>query len=84
MLAFADLASREALAVLAKAPTPEQGRDLRVTQIEAVLRAAGRQRNVRPAAETISAALRSEQLTALPLVASSTRARAGCAYMLGS
>jgi hypothetical protein len=70
LLAFDDLASREALVVLAKAPTPEQGRALRVTQIEAVLRAAGRQRNLRPTAEAISAALRTEQLTALPLVAS--------------
>ena len=69
LLAFDDLASREALAVLAKAPTPEQGRALRVSQIEAVLRAAGRQRNLRPTAEAISAALRSEQLSALPLIA---------------
>jgi hypothetical protein len=69
LLAFDDLASREALAVLAKAPTPEQGRALRVTQIEAMLRAAGRQRNLHPTAEAISAALRTEQLTALPLVA---------------
>jgi hypothetical protein len=35
-----------------------------------VLRAAGRQRNLRPTAEAISTALRTEQLTALPLVAS--------------
>ena len=69
LVAFDDLASRDALAVLAKAPTPEQGAALRVTQIEAVLRAAGRQRNLRPTAEAISAALRSEQLTAAPLVA---------------
>jgi hypothetical protein len=68
-VAFDDLASREALAVLAKAPTPEQGRALRVTQIEAVLRAAGRQRNLHSTAEAISAALRTEQLTALPLIA---------------
>ena len=67
--AFDDLASREALAVLAKAPTPEQGRALRVTQIEAALRAAGRQRNLRPTAKAISAALRTEQLTAQPMVA---------------
>ncbi len=67
--AFDDLASRDALAVLAKAPTPEQGAALRVTQIEAVLRAAGRQRNLHSTAEQISAALRSEQLTALPRVA---------------
>jgi hypothetical protein len=69
LVAFDDLASREALAVLAKAPTPAQGRALRVTQIEAVLRAAGRQRSVRPTAEAISAALRTEQLRALPMVA---------------
>lgn len=69
LVAFEDLASREALAVLAKAPTPEQGRALRITQIEAVLRAAGRRRNLRPTAEAISAALRTEQLAALPMVA---------------
>jgi transposase len=70
LLAFEDLASRDALAVLAKAPSPRHGAALRVTQIEAVLRAAGRKRNLRPTAEAISAALRTEQLTALPLVAS--------------
>lgn len=69
LLAFEDLASRDALAVLAKAPTPQQGAALRVTQIQALLRAAGRSRNLRPAAETISAALRTEQLSALPMVA---------------
>lgn len=69
LLAFEDLASRDALAVLAKAPSPQQGAALRVTQIEAVLRTAGRQRNLRPTAEAISAALRTEQLTALPMVA---------------
>ncbi len=40
-----------------------------MTQIEAVIRAAGRQRNIRSRAEQISVALRTEQLTALPLVA---------------
>lgn len=69
LVAFEDLASRDALAVLAKAPTPQQGAALRVSQIEAVLRAAGRQRNLRPTAEQVSAALRTEQLTALPMVA---------------
>ncbi len=69
LLAFDELASRDALAVLAKASTPERGRALCVTQIEAVLCAAGRQRNLRPTAEAIAAALRTEQLTALPLVA---------------
>ncbi len=64
-----DLAGRDALAVLAKAPTPAKGSVLRVTQIEAQLRAAGRQRYLRTRAEEIATALRSEQLAALPLVA---------------
>jgi transposase len=64
-----DLVGRDALAVLALAATPEQGKQLRVSQIEKALRAAGRQRNLRSKAEQISAALRTEQLTAQPLVA---------------
>jgi transposase len=64
-----DLAGRDALAVLAKAPTPAAGAALRVTQIEAVLRAAGRQRNLHGKAEAISADLRSERLSAAPLIA---------------
>jgi hypothetical protein len=67
--AFDDLAGRDALAVLAKAPTPAQGRKLRTTQISAALRTAGRQRNLAGRAEEISAALHSEQLAAPPLVA---------------
>ena len=42
-----DLVGRDALAVLAIAATPEQGKQLRVSQIEKALRAAGRQRNIR-------------------------------------
>ena len=64
-----DLASRDALAVLALAPSPEQGRGLRVGQVRAALQAAGRQRNLDSAAERIVTALRSEQLAARPLVA---------------
>jgi transposase len=64
-----DLVSRDALAVLAIAATPEQGKQLRVRQIEKALRAAGRQRNLTGKAEQISAALRTEQLTAQPQVA---------------
>ena len=41
-----DLASRDALAVLAAAPTPEQGRRLSQARIESLLRKAGRQRNL--------------------------------------
>jgi len=43
LLAFGeDLAGRDALAVLAIAPTPEQGKALPVSKIETVLRRAGR------------------------------------------
>jgi transposase len=66
--AFDDLAGSDALAVLAKAPTPSRGRALRVTQVAAVLRAAGRRRNVEARAQQITAALRTEQLTAPPLL----------------
>lgn len=67
--AFDDLAGRDALAVLAKAPTPALGRKLRTTQVAAALRAAGRQRNLTARAEEITTALHSEQLAAPPLVA---------------
>lgn len=67
--AFDDLAGRDALAVLAKAPTPALGRKLRTSQIAAALRAAGRQRNLIGRAEEITTALRGEHLAAPPLVA---------------
>ena len=67
LLAFADdLTGRDSLAVLAIAPTPEQGRALSRSKIEATLRRAGRQRNHAAVAERIQAALRSEQLAARP------------------
>jgi transposase len=62
----ADLAGREALAVLTVAPTPDQGRRLSQSRIETLLRRVGRQRNVSATAATIRAALTSEQLTARP------------------
>jgi transposase len=61
-----DLASPDALAVLAAAPRPDQGRRLSQPRIETLLRKAGRQRNVTMAAAKIRAALGSEQLTARP------------------
>lgn len=64
LAAFDDLASRDALAVLAAAPSPEQGRRLSVARVEALLRRAGRQRYVTPRAVEIVTALRSEQLPA--------------------
>ncbi len=61
-----DLADRDALAVLAAAPTPEQGRRLSQARIETLLRKAGRQRNITSTAAKIRTALTSEQLSARP------------------
>jgi hypothetical protein len=61
-----DLAGRDALAVLAIAPGPEQGRALSTSKIAAALRRAGRQRNIEARAQAIQAALRTPQLAARP------------------
>ena len=61
-----DLASPDALAVLAAAPTPELGRRLSQARIETLLRRAGRQRNIAATAARIKTALGSDQLTARP------------------
>ena len=61
-----DLAGRDALAVLTVAPSPDLGRRLSQSRIEALLRRAGRQRNLASTAVKIRAALTSEQLTARP------------------
>jgi len=66
LTAFDDLASRDALAVLAAAPSPELGRKLTVARVETLLRKAGRQRYLQSRAAEIVAALRSEQLPARP------------------
>ncbi len=57
-----DLAGRDALAVLAIAPTPGTGRSLTRTRVVSVLRKAGRQRNLQSRAEEILTALHTEQL----------------------
>ena len=61
-----DLASPDALVVLAAAPTPELGRRLSQARIETLLRKAGRQRNIAATAARIKTALGSDQLTARP------------------
>ena len=53
---------RDALAVLAVAPTPALGRGLSLRQLEATLRRHGRQRNVTPRAQEIQGRLRAPQL----------------------
>ncbi len=69
LVAFDDLADRDALAVLERAPAPGVGARLTVTQIKAVLKRAGRQRNLDRRAREIQAALRTDQLAAPDVVA---------------
>ncbi len=67
LAAFGDeLAGRDALAILAIAPSPEAGRRLSQAKITAALRRAGRQRNLQSTAEDIQVALRAPQLEAHP------------------
>ena len=62
--AFDDLADRDALAVLGRAPTPADAAHLSLSKIRSALKHAGRQRNIDARAQHIAAALRTEQLTA--------------------
>jgi transposase len=64
-----DLASTDALAILAIAPTPELGRGLSRAKIASALRKGGRQRNIDRRAEEIQSALRAEQLGTPALIA---------------
>ena len=67
--AFDDLADRDCLAVLAKAPTPAAGAALTLGQIQAALKRGGRQRNIERRASEIQTALRAGQLAAPAAVA---------------
>lgn len=62
-------ADRDALAVLSRAPTPAEGGSLSRSAIAALLRRAGRQRNIDARAAEIQSALRSEQLQPPPVLA---------------
>ncbi len=79
--AFVDLADRDTLAVLAKAPSPTEGAKLSVSQIRTALKRGGRQRNLDTRAETIQTALRTGQLRApadvVKAFAATTRAAVG-------
>jgi transposase len=79
--AFDDLADRDCLAVLAKAPTPTAGAGLTLGQIQAALKRGGRQRNIERRANEIQIALRTAQLAAPTAVAdafaATTRAAVG-------
>jgi transposase len=78
---FADLADRDTLAVLAKAPTPVEGARLTLGQIQAALKRGGRQRNLERRATEIQTTLRVGQLAAPDAVAdafgATTRAAVG-------
>jgi transposase len=79
--AFDDLADRDALAVLGRAPTPVDARRLSLSKIRSALKAAGRQRNLDSRALQIQELLRTEQLAAPAAVTAafgaSTRAAVG-------
>ena len=67
--AFDSLASGDALAVLAIAPTPVSGRRLSRSKIASALKRGGRQRRIEQRSVKVQAALRSEQLEAPTIVA---------------
>lgn len=67
--AFDSLTDGDALAILGRAPTPDQGARLSLAKIGSALKAAGRQRNIEVRAAEIQAVLRREHLTAPPAVA---------------
>jgi len=81
LLAFENLAHGDALGVLGRAPTPEQGAHLDLPAIQSALKRGGRKRNIAARAREIRAALRSEQLAAPAPVAAAfgatTRAAVG-------
>ena len=62
--AFDDLADRDALAILGRAPTPADAGRLSLAKIRSALKAAGRQRNLDTRALQIQGMLRTEQLAA--------------------
>jgi transposase len=81
LVAFEDLAHGDALGVLGRAPTPEQGARLSLTEIHSALKRGGRKRNIDVRAREIRTMLRSEQLAAPAPVAAAfaatTRAAVG-------
>jgi len=78
LAAFDDLAHPDAVSVLARASSPDQGARLSITQIRSALKRGGRQRNLDTRAKQIQTALRTPQLAAPPAVtgAFSTTTRA--------
>jgi transposase len=81
LVAFDDLAHGDALGVLGRASTPEQGARLDRPAIQSALKRGGRQRNIAERARQVQAALHSEQLAAPAAVSAAfgatTRAAVG-------
>ncbi|MGB7238598.1 MAG: IS110 family transposase [Rhodococcus sp. (in: high G+C Gram-positive bacteria)] len=79
--AFDNLADRDALTILSRAPTPDQATRLSLSKIRSALKAAGRQRNIDTRAQEIAAVLRTEQLAAPAVITAAfgatTRAAVG-------
>ena len=69
LVAFDDLAHGDALGVLDRAPTPEQGAHLSRSAIHSALKRGGRQRNIDARAREVQAALGTDQLSASAPVA---------------
>ena len=74
---FSDLADRDAVAVLGRAPDPNVGSRLSLPQIRAALKAGGRCRNVGKRAQQIQRGLRTPQLSAAPDVVAAHAATVG-------
>jgi len=64
-----DLTDRDAVAVLAAAPSPEKGKALTQSRIATLLRRGGRKRNIAVTAERIQTGLRTAQLGLAPELA---------------
>ncbi len=67
--AFDALTDRDALTILGRAPTPDQGAQLSLSKIGSALKTAGRQRNIDARAREIQTVLRTEHLAASEAVA---------------
>jgi transposase len=72
LVAFNDLAGRDALAVLAAAPTPAAGRALTIEAITELLHQAGRRRYLTTTAVKIYQALQADHLQMLPQIVQPT------------
>jgi transposase len=81
---FDDLADRDTLAILGRAPTPQQGAHLSLPAIRAALKRGGRQRGIDTKAREIATSLRAEQLeTAAPVTAAFAAATSAAVAIIG-